>query len=141
MVTSLTRYNSLNQLVGDLNCYMIGFNSFYDNTLMNSTQSTYPPYNIVEIEKNRYRLEMALSGYSKENLKVYTEDNRLHVEAEKKEETTERYLHRGLSSRSFSWVRVLTDNLVVKNVEFKDGLLTIMLERVVPESHKRQDYL
>lgn len=141
MFTSLTRYNSPSQLINDLNSYFIGFNSYYDNMMTYSTQSNYPRHNIVDVDNNTYRLEMALSGYDKSQLKVYTEDGRLVVEAEKQEDNKERYLYRGLSSRSFKWVRALTENLVVKEARFENGLLSVILERVVPEKYKRKDYL
>lgn len=142
MVTSLARYTSPTQLIKDLNSYMIGFNSYYDDVLSYATQSSYPPYNVVEVDKNSYRLEMALSGYSKDSLRVYTEEGRLTVEADKQQESTsDRYLHRGLSHRSFVWSRVLSENLVVKDAKFENGLLTVNLEKVIPDNHKRKDYL
>ena len=141
MLTSLTRYGSLPQLVQDLNRYMIGFDDYYDRMLSHSSRSSFPNFNIVEVDSNTYRIEMALAGYTKDQLKVYTEEGRLVVEADKKDDESDRYYHKGLTSKSFKWVRVLSENLMVKSAKFENGLLTVILERVVPEKHKRADYL
>lgn len=141
MVTSLTRYSSVPKLVQDLNSYLIGFNSYYDSMLTHASHSDFPKFNIVKNDKENYRLEMALAGYRKDQLKVYTEENRLVVEAEKQEDEKECYFHKGLTSKSFKWVRVLSDNLIVKDAKFENGLLIVNIERVVPEKHRRKDYL
>lgn len=141
MTTQFNRYNSLPRLINDLNSYMIGFNTYYDSMLNTVSQSNFPKFNIVEVDKDHYRLEMALAGYTKQQLKVYTEEGRLVVEANKEEDANELFHHKGLTSKSFKWVRVLSDNLTVKDSKFENGLLIVNLERVVPEGHRRKDYL
>lgn len=84
---------------------------------------------------------MALSGYSKDNLSVYTQENKLYVEAKKEETEDTSYIHRGVARRSFVWTRVLPDDLTIEKVDFKDGLLTIDLKYNEPEPPPRKVYL
>lgn len=128
----------------DIARFMIGYESLFDR-LLNYPQdefTTFPPYNLVIQDENTYHLEMALSGYSRNNLKVYTENGNLIVEADKeKEDENIKYAYRGMSRRSFKWKRVLADDVHVKDAKFEDGLLTVTLHRIIPENRQRKDYL
>ena len=88
-------------------------------------------------------LEIALAGFSKKELKVYTEYGKLIVEGEKESnrETSSEYVHQGLAQRSFQRAWTLSDDVEVREVQFKDGLLTVKLGKVVPEHHARKNYL
>jgi len=87
-------------------------------------------------------LEIALAGFSKKELKVYTEYGKLVVEGKKEtKETGSEYVYQGLAQRSFNRAWSLSEDIEVRNVEFKDGLLTVKLGKVVPEHHAKKVYL
>jgi molecular chaperone IbpA len=109
---------------------------------LHETTSNYPPYNLVQISSVESRLELALAGFSKKEVLVYTQDGKLFIEGQKEDkETDTNYLHKGLAQRSFTRTWTLADDTEVSSVNFEDGLLTVILGRIVPESHKRKDYL
>ena len=104
------------------------------------THTNYPPYNLVKDSSVDFRLEIALAGYKREDIEVTTEWNKLFVEAKKVGDSTDEYLHQGLAKRAFIRTWTLSDDVVVDNVSFEDGLLTIKLNRVIPEHQKRKVY-
>ena len=88
------------------------------------------------------RLEIALAGFKKDEVKVYTEFGKLSVEGKKEEsETVGEVVHKGLAQRSFSRAWTLTDDTEVRQVSFEDGLLVVELGKIVPDHHTRKDYL
>ena len=101
---------------------------------------TYPPYNLVKESDTRFRLELAIAGFKKEDVEVTTESNRLIVEAKQDESNADEYLHRGLAARAFTRNWTLSDDVEVDNVTFTDGLLTVRLTKIVPEHQKRKVY-
>lgn len=109
---------------------------------LNSIQpGNYPPHNIIRSHENVY-IELAVAGFKREELKVYTEESVLHVEGER-EETYEdvEYIHRGLASRKFHKGWRLPTDLEIVDVTHENGLLKITCEKVVPENLRRKDYL
>jgi len=87
------------------------------------------------------RLELALAGFKKKEVYVYTQDGKLFVEGQKEDKETETdYLHKGLAQRSFTRAWTLSDDTEVRSVTFEDGLLTIVLGKIVPDHHKRKDW-
>jgi molecular chaperone IbpA len=109
---------------------------------LHETTSNYPPYNLVQVNNVESRLELALAGFKKKEVYVYTQDGKLFVEGQKEDkETDSNYLHKGLAQRSFTRAWTLSDDTEVRSVDFEDGLLTVTLGRIVPEHHKRKDYL
>jgi len=121
----------------------IGMDEYFDRLFnLHETTSNYPPYNLIQISNVESRLELALAGFSKKEVLVYTQDGKLFIEGQKKDkETDANYLHKGLAQRSFTRIWTLADDTEVSSVNFEDGLLTVILGRIVPESHKRKDYL
>jgi molecular chaperone IbpA len=121
----------------------IGMDEYFDRLFnLHETTSNYPPYNLVQVNNVESRLEIALAGFKKKEVYVYTQDGKLFVEGQKEDRETEtKYVHKGLAQRSFTRSWTLTDETEVRSVEFEDGLLTITLGKTVPESHKRKDYL
>ncbi len=118
-----------------------------DNFFRSPTMSNFPPYNIVKTGKNTYDIELALAGFGKDDIEVQYEDNMLHVKSKQKKaedkedkEVVEKYddgiLHRGISKRWFSKSFTIADDVEVKGAELKDGLLTISMERIIPEGKK-----
>ena len=138
------RASDLPALVDRINKYSIGLDDYFDRLAeLNGTATNYPPYNLVQVSNVEYRLELALAGFKKTDVKVYTEHGRdLYVEGKKEsDEHSPEYLHRGVDQRSFSRAWSLSDETEVRSVTFKDGLLSITLGKVVPDHHQRKDYL
>ena len=114
-------------------------NRFWDGV---DTSSNYPPYNLVQVNNVESRLEIALAGFKKKEVKVYTEFGKLYVEGKKEEsETVGEIVHKGLAQRSFTRAWTLSDDTEVRQVSFTDGLLIVELGKIVPEHHNRKDYL
>jgi HSP20 family molecular chaperone IbpA len=111
-------------------------------TTLHETTSNYPPYNLVTVSNVESRLELALAGFKKKEVYVYTQDGKLFVEGQKEDkETGTEYVHRGVAQRSFTRSWTLSDETEVRSVSFEDGLLSVVLGKIVPEHHQRKDYL
>lgn len=104
------------------------------------THTNYPPYNLVKESNVDFRLEIALAGYKREDIEVTTEWNKLFVEAKKVGDIDDEYLHQGLAKRAFTRTWTLSDDVEVRDVSFVDGLLTIKLNRVIPDHQKKKVY-
>jgi molecular chaperone IbpA len=145
IMTSITRYTAadLPALMEKINKYSIGMDEYFDRLFhLHETTSNYPPYNLVQVSNVESRLELALAGFRKREVLVYTQDGKLFVEGQKEDKETEsNYLHKGLAQRSFTRAWTLSDDTEVRSVNFEDGLLTVTLGRIVPDHHKRKDYL
>ena len=119
----------------------IGMDEYFDS-FWNASPSNYPPYNLIHESNVLSRLEIALAGFKRDEVKVYTEYGKLTVEAQKEEKKEpETYTHRGLAQRSFSKQWSLSDDTEVGEVTLEDGLLTVTLKKVVPEHHARKNYI
>jgi molecular chaperone IbpA len=144
-MTNLTRYTAadLPALMDRISKYSIGMDEYFDRLFnLHETTTNYPPYNLVQVNNVESRLELALAGFKKKEVYVYTQDGKLFVEGQKEDkETDTRYVHKGLAQRSFTRSWTLSDDTEVRSVDFEDGLLTITLGRIVPDHHKRKDYL
>lgn len=104
------------------------------------SHTNYPPYNLVKESSVDFRLEIALAGYKREDIEVTTEWNKLFVDAKKSSNSDDEYLHQGLAKRAFTRTWTLSDDVVVGDVSYVDGLLTIKLNRVIPEHQKKKVY-
>jgi molecular chaperone IbpA len=104
----------------------------------NEGPTGYPPYNIETVGENAYRIEIAVAGFKPEELNIEARENTLTVQGKKaaNDESARRYLHRGLAERSFERRFQLADYVVVTGAELADGLLSISLERQLPEALK-----
>ena len=144
MTTNITRYNAadLSQLMDRIVKNSIGMDDYFDRFWGADTQSNYPPYNLVQVNNVESRLEIALAGFKKKEVKVYTEFGKLFVEGKKEEsENVGEIVHKGLAQRSFTRTWTLSDDTEVRQVSFADGLLTVELGKVVPDHHARKEYL
>ena len=144
MTTNITRYNAadLSQLMDRIVKNSIGMDDYFDRFWGADTQSNYPPYNLVQVNNVESRLEIALAGFKKKEVKVYTEFGKLYVEGKKEESKDDgEFVHKGLAQRSFSRVWTISDDTKVGSVSFEDGLLTVVLGKIVGEHHARKDYL
>lgn len=99
---------------------------------------SYPKFNIVKRDKegNSYLIEMALAGIRKDNIKVRLQDSALFVEAETPAHDNREYTHKGIATRSFTQKFSLTPDLKVGKVKYEDGILSINIDRIVPEDKK-----
>ena len=111
----------------------------YDNAYETS-KVNYPPYNLIKESDTRFRLELAVAGFSKEDVEVTTEYNKLTVEAKQEDSATDEYLHRGLAARAFNRSWTLSDDVEIDEVTFTNGLLTVRLNKIVPDHQKRNVY-
>jgi len=108
---------------------------------MSGHNTSYPPYNLIKHDGSNYEIEIALAGFKAEEIEVSTEQNILRVASKVEKRDTERtYLHKGLSKRSFNNSWQLGDDVRVSSVDFADGLLSISLEKIIPEEKKRTTY-
>ena len=127
--------------------YSIGFDSIFDefDRMLESVDrghinTNYPPYNIKKIDENNYFIEVALAGFSKEDIDVELKDNTLTVRNKVKEKVIDGeangVIHKGISTRQFERAFTIAEDIKVKNAELKNGLLLINLERIIPEEKK-----
>ena len=140
---NLTRYHAadLPQLLERINKNSIGMEDFFDG-FFNATTDNYPPYNLVSVNNIESKLEIALAGFKKEEVAVYTEYGKLFVEGKKENTDTEtEYHHRGIAQRSFKRSWSISDDVEIRSVEFQDGLLSVRLGKIIPEHHARKDWL
>ena len=141
---NLARYTSadLPALMERINKNSIGMDEYFDRLFaLHETTKNYPPFNLVTVSNVESRLELALAGFKKKEVNVYTQDGKLFVEGQKEDkETGTNYVHRGVAQRSFTRSWTLSDETEVRSVEFEDGLLNITLGRIVPEYHQRKDW-
>jgi molecular chaperone IbpA len=144
-MSNITRYTAadLPTLMNKITRNSIGLDEYFDRLFnLHETTSNYPPYNLVQVSNVESRLELALAGFKKKEVFVYTQDGKLFVEGQKEDKETETsYVHKGLAQRSFTRSWTLSDETEVRSVDFEDGLLSITLGRIVPEHHARKDYL
>ena len=106
------------------------------------SHTNYPPYNLVKESSVDFRLELALAGYKRDDIRVSTEENILTIDVaeDRKSKDTVEYLHNGIAKRRLKRTWTLSDDVVVGDVSFVDGLLTVKLNRVIPEHQKRKVY-
>ena len=141
---NLARYSAadLPELMDRITKNSIGLDSYLDQFFNVTQHQSYPPYNLVHVNNVESRLEIALAGFKKKEVKVYTEFGKLYVEGKKEEsETVGEIVHKGLAQSSFTRAWTLSDDTEVRQVRFTDGLLTVELGKIVPDHHARKEYL
>ncbi len=141
---NLTRYRSadLPELMERISRNSIGLDDYFNQFFDIQTTSNYPPYNIIQVSNHESRLEIALAGFKKEEINVYTEYGKLFVKGQKqdKDENTS-FVHKGVAQRDFERAWSLSDETEIKSVSFEDGLLVVEIVKIVPEHHARKDWL
>ena len=144
MKNNLSIFNNLRPITVGFDDMFDHFEHMMDDRFWQGSVANFPPYNIVKTGENTYDIELALAGFNKKDIEVEYEDNHLVVKSKKVEkseadETTDEngdVLHRGISKRSFTRSFTIASDVEVKGAELKDGLLTVALERIIPESKK-----
>jgi len=117
----------------------VGFDSVFDRIFDDysriSSTSGFPPYNIKKEDNDEYTIEIAIAGFSKEDLEAELKEGILTVRSKTDKEEGE-YLHRGIAKRGFSRSFTLSDGMVVSGADLVNGMLTISLKKIVPEEKK-----
>ena len=138
MTKNLSVWNSLRP-------FSVGFDSIFEefDRLLESTErynSNYPPYNIRRLNDNDYKIEVALAGYSKDDIELELKDNTLTVRNKTREKVvndeSNGVIHKGISTRQFERSFTISEDIKIKNAELKNGLLNIDLERIIPDEKK-----
>lgn len=137
----MTKTLSLRSLdIPSIHKFGIGFDNMFDELMrMNSQQSlNYPPYNIVKQTDDTFYIEVATAGFSEGEIDVQLDNRLLTIKGQimRNEDATYEYLHRGISSRDFVREFTLAEHVEVKSASVNNGILTIYLERFVPEEKK-----
>jgi len=108
---------------------------------MGSVNEAYPPYNLVKESEVKWRIEMALAGWSKDEIEVSTESNVLLVRSKTaKSKGEEEYMHRGVATRTFARGFNLSDDVEIGEVAFQNGMLVVELRKIIPDHQKLKIY-
>ena len=126
----MTRYNSI------FPRHFVGFDSLLNELELRHEDTNYPPYNIIKQGKNRYAIELAVAGFSKDDIEITSEDRDLIVKATKDKEVDAEYLHKGISTKSFEKNFRLAEHVQVVGADLSDGMLSIELEVVLPDEKR-----
>ena len=125
--------------------FSVGFDNLFDDfdrmlSFNSASINHYPPYNIRKVNDTDYVIELAVAGFGKKDIKVKSQENTLTISSAKDEqdvlEKDESVLHRGISKRSFTKSFTVAEDVVVKGADLKDGLLSVKLERIIPDEKK-----
>tara|TARA_R110002050_G_scaffold84729_3_gene180895 strand:- start:1249 stop:1665 length:417 start_codon:yes stop_codon:yes gene_type:complete len=108
------------------------------DTLTDSTAGNYPPYNIIRVSDTETELEIALAGFTKDEIEVSTESGVLTVKTNRESVDGREFTHRGLAQRTFAKNWQLSDDVTVDEVTYVNGLLTLRLRKEVPEAQQRK---
>lgn len=138
---ALSIFNQLRPVTVGFDNVFDHFERMFDDEMYRMpTATNFPPYNIVKTGEYTYDVELALAGFSKDDIDVSYENNMLNVKSKQKEQSEAKdqdgVLHRGISKRWFSKSFTIADDVEVKGAELKDGLLRISMERIIPEGKK-----
>lgn len=135
-MNQLTRFDT-----SALNRALLGFDDLFNNVekrFANQINNNYPPYNIVKHDENSYELEIAVTGFNKEEITVEIDQNQLVVKGvrTRDEESNDEYIHRGLALRDFTRSWTLAEHMEVGEGRIKNGVLSVSLKRVIPDTLK-----
>lgn len=117
----------------------IGFDRLFDlleNSAAGQGGENYPPFDLVKVDDNRYRIDLAVAGFKPEEVDITAQQNQLVVTGRKNDENGSDYIHRGIATRSFERRFGLADHIQVTGADIRDGLLSIELVREIPEAMK-----
>lgn len=120
----------------------IGFDERLNRMIKNGSELTkslqnYPPCNIIRVDDTHYQIEIAVSGFSNNEIDVELKEGRLVISGQiKNKNDTKDYIHHGIATRAFTRSFVLDDEVEVKDAELNNGMLIINLERIIPENRR-----
>ena len=133
MNQTLTLFDHFNTLTP----YAVDFDRLFDQLAHSSRiTKTYPPYDIMKEDEYNFRIEMALAGFGKEDIEVEVAENVLTIKSVKENDHDTKNVYKGISYRKFTREFTIADDIEVKDAKLEDGLLTIKLEKIVPEEKK-----
>ena len=115
----------------------IGFDRFFDlleNSGLGQGSEAYPPFDLIQVDNNHYRINLAVAGFTRDEIDITAQQNQLIVSGKKSEDDKIDYIHRGIANRQFERRFGLADFIKVTDAAFKDGLLSIDLVREIPEA-------
>lgn len=134
----------LNAVVDAAERYSVGLDDIFyrlHSYGMGSVNEAYPPYNLVKESEIKWRIEMALAGWDKDEIEVSTESNVLLVRSKAaKNKGEEEYMHRGVATRTFARGFNLSDDVEVTTVDFRNGMLVVNLRKIIPDHQKLKLY-
>lgn len=137
-MTNLRQFPTIN--TNNLAKILVGFDDMFstmESRFGNQLQSNYPPHNIIKVNDNQYAIQMAVAGFKKNEISVEVKDDVLTITSHQSNNHDDLdYIHRGLSFRSFERSFKLAEHVLVQNASISDGILTIQLEKVIPEEKK-----
>ena len=145
-MTGLRKFTAkdLNAVVDATERYSVGLDDLMyrlHSYGMGSVNEAYPPYNLVKESEVKWRIEMALAGWDKDEFEVSTESNVLLVRSKSaKSKGEEEYMHREVATRTFARGFNLADDVEIEGVEFTNGMLIIKLQKIVPDHQKLKVY-
>jgi molecular chaperone IbpA len=137
----LSIFNQLRPVTVGFDNVFDHFERMFNDEFFNVPTVNYPPYNIVKTGANTYNVEVALAGFSRDDVSVEFAEGILTIkskdrtESNKKDEDSD-IIHKGISKRYFSKSFTVSDDVEIKGAELKDGLLTVSMERIIPEAKK-----
>jgi molecular chaperone IbpA len=118
----------------------VGFDRLFErlNAMHDAAQtpSSYPPYNIIKSSENEYIIELAVAGFSADELDITFKENVLTIKGTPNTQTDKAYVHKGIASRAFSRVFTLADTVEVTGSSLNSGMLCVFLENIIPETKK-----
>lgn len=137
----LSIFNQLRPITVGFDNVFDHFERMFNDDFFNVPTVNYPPYNIVKTGANTYNVEVALAGFSRDDVSVEFAEGILTIKskdktASDKQDADGDIIHKGISKRYFSKSFTVSDDVEIKGAELKDGLLTVSLERIVPENKK-----
>jgi len=137
----LSIFNQLRPVTVGFDNVFDHFERMFNDDFFNVPTVNYPPYNIVKTGANEYNVEVALAGFSRDDVSVEFAEGVLTIKSKDKTESNKKdedgnIIHKGISKRYFSKSFTVSDDVEIKGAELKDGLLTVSMERIVPESKK-----
>lgn len=115
--------------------FFIGFQPNITTWTNTTRQDNYPPYNVIKEDEDTYTVELALAGFNKSDIEVSVDNGNLIIKGEK-EKTEAEFTHKGIATRSFNRSFILGEYMEVTGANFENGMLSIHVERIVPEDKK-----
>lgn len=137
-MTNLTYTNPFVQIQSIFNDpFFLGFNDQFVRWESNKkTTSSFPPYNVKKVDEDNYTIELAVAGYLREEIEINVEKDTLTIKSDKENDEKSDFLHRGIAGRNFTQHFTLGEYMSVKSASLENGMLSIKIERELPEEAK-----
>ena len=114
--------------------FFLGFgDQFHRWTTNKTTASSFPPYNVKQIDEDNYVVELAVAGYDRDEINVTVDKDTLVIKSDREKDDKSDYLHKGIAGRNFTQTFTLGEYMIVKSASLENGLLSVKIEREVPE--------